>query len=131
FEMPSGVRWADAGDIVLRRLEELHVLVLDPRSAPVRGARFGAHSSGPTGDDGRTTVRTKGAEQRAFKIGAPGMLVDEYTAVGGSGTKAEPLRFQLALENRVELQLLADDLVAGDVVLELEGPEDLFHAPDA
>jgi hypothetical protein len=131
FEMPSGVRWADAGEVVLRRLEELHVLALDRRGAPVRGAVFGANGSGPTGDDGRTTVRTKDAEQRAFKIGAPGMLVDDYAAVGGSGTMADPLRFQLASENRVELRLLAGELVAGDVLLELDGPEDLFHAADA
>lgn len=129
FEVPSGVRWADAGEVVLRRLAEVHVLAVDRDGAPVCGAVFEAtQRSQPTGLDGRTVIPAKNATQRAFRVGAPGALVDLYEAGSGSGAATDPMRFELAPENRVELQLVCDDLCADEIGLEITGPENLFYS---
>ncbi|MGK0522377.1 MAG: hypothetical protein ACJAUC_005100, partial [Planctomycetota bacterium] len=131
FEMPTGVRWADGGEVVLHRLAEVHVLAVDRESAPVRGAVFEAtQRSQPTGSDGRTVIHVKSAMEHAFRVGAPGALVDVYEAIGGSGAPDDPLRFELASENRVELQLVCNDLRAEETRLEIVGPEGYFHCPD-
>lgn len=130
LDVPTGARWVDAGEIVLRRLHEVHVTAVDAHGEPVRGAVFQATNlSGATDGRGHTVVHDRDAARRAFTIGAPGALVDRYEATSGSGTADDPLRFVLARENRVVLTLDSEELRAADVRLELTGPAQLFHSP--
>ncbi len=128
YSFPTNTRWADVGDIVLERLDELPVLVTSPGGDPVVSAVLaGAKHSPPTGTDGRTTVFVRDVDRRAFRIGAAGWMVDEYRSTGGSGTPDDPLRFALAPENRIAVDFESEHLDPSEVSLEIDAPKELFH----
>ncbi|MFO1077692.1 MAG: sigma-70 family RNA polymerase sigma factor [Planctomycetota bacterium] len=128
FEFPANTRWADAGEIVLRRLCPLHIRTVDRTGAPVFGAvAAGTNLSEPSDREGLTTVGVATGTVRRLRIGAPGFLVDEYEAATGSGAAEDPLRFVLAAENRIRLHLAPGHLAPSDVHLQIDAEKDLFH----
>jgi RNA polymerase sigma factor (sigma-70 family) len=130
FDLDPGVRVADVGVIVLQRLDRVHVQALDPEGRPVLGVYFESdgHRSEPTRQDGRTTVPVADREHvESLRIGGAGWLIDDYRAVGGVGTEADPLRFERREENRLILRLTSGAFRPEHVDLVVLGADDLFH----
>jgi hypothetical protein len=71
-------------------------------------------------------VQSGDVGRRTFRIGARGCLVVRYTAVAGTGTLTDPLRFELRRGNRLTVQVHPGAFRLDGLMLTLRSPERIY-----